>query len=165
MPSTPCLMLDLDALDRNIARMATHARAHGLALRPHAKTHKSRAIAALQEQAGASGICCATLHEAEQLAGAVRSILLTSPVATSDAFARIAALVGRELDLAVVVDHPSVVPALATALPPPRVSWPVRWMEFSHITATVPSPGLVGDTPFDGSTTPACGAGNIWVRA
>lgn len=118
LPATPCLMLDLDALDRNIARMAQHARAHGLALRPHAKTHKSRAIAELQAKAGASGICCATLHEAEQLAGAAPSILLTSPVVTDDTFARVAAFVAGGIDLAVVVDHPSVVPALAAALPP-----------------------------------------------
>ena len=117
LPTTPCLMLDLDALERNIARMADHARAHGLALRPHAKTHKSRAIAELQSKAGASGICCATLHEAEQLAGAARSILLTSPVVTADGFARIASFVAGGIDLAVVVDHASVVPALAAALP------------------------------------------------
>jgi len=115
---TPALVVDLDALERNIAKMGAYARARGLALRPHAKTHKSRAIAELQSKAGASGICCATLHEAEQLAGAARSILLTSPVVTADAFARIAAFVAGGIDLAVVVDHPSVVPALAAALPP-----------------------------------------------
>lgn len=117
LPATPCLMLDLDALDRNIARMANHARAHGLALRPHAKTHKSRAIADLQAKAGASGICCATLHEAEQLAGAAPTILLTSPVVTDDKFARVAAFVAGGMDFALVVDHPAVVPALAAAVP------------------------------------------------
>jgi len=118
LPPTPCLMLDLDALERNIARMADHARAHNIALRPHAKTHKSRAIAGLQARHGAVGICCATLHEAEQLAGAAPSILLTSPVVTADKCARIAALVARGIDLAVVIDHPSLVPALAEALSP-----------------------------------------------
>lgn len=111
-------MLDLDALERNIVRMADHAKRHGIALRPHAKTHKSRAIASLQVQHGAVGICCATLFEAEQLAGAAPSILLTSPVATMDKFARIATLAARGEDLAVVVDHPSAVPALAEALSP-----------------------------------------------
>lgn len=118
LPPTPCLFLDLDALERNIARMGNYARTHGIALRPHAKTHKSRAIASLQVQNGAVGICCATLHEAEQLTGAVASILLTSPVTTRDKFARIAALVAGGVDLAVVVDHPSLVPALAEALSP-----------------------------------------------
>ncbi len=117
LPPTPCLVLDLDALERNVARMAAYATAHGLALRPHAKTHKSRMIAALQARAGAAGICCATLHEAEQLAGAAPSILLTSPVATPDKFARIAAFVAGGVDLAVVVDHPDSVAALAEALP------------------------------------------------
>lgn len=117
LPPTPCLMLDLDALERNVARMADFAEARGLALRPHAKTHKSRAIAELQAKAGAVGICCATLHEAEQLAGAAPSILLTSPVVTADKFARIAGLVARGIDLAVVADHPGIVPALAAAVP------------------------------------------------
>ncbi len=116
LPTTPCLMLDLDALDRNIARMAGFAKAHGLSLRPHAKTHKSRAIAQLLVQAGASGICCATLYEAEQLSGAVKSILLTSPVVTPSAFARIAALVAGGVELTVVVDRPDVVPKLDMAL-------------------------------------------------
>ena len=116
LPPTPCLMLDLDALDRNIMRMADYVRSHGIALRPHAKTHKSRAIASLQRQHGAVGICCATLHEADQLAGAAPSILLTSPIATVDKFARVGALTARGIDLAVVVDHPSALPALANAL-------------------------------------------------
>lgn len=120
LPPTPCLMLDLDALDRNIARMAAHARAHGLALRPHAKTHKSRAIAELQAAAGASGICCATLHEAEQLAGAAPSILLTSPIVTPDKFARVPALLATGTDFGLVVDHPAVAPALAAGLPSGR---------------------------------------------
>jgi D-serine deaminase-like pyridoxal phosphate-dependent protein len=117
LPPTPCLVLDLDALERNVARMAAYAAVHGLVLRPHAKTHKSRMIAALQAKAGAPGICCATLHEAEQFAGAAPSILLTSPVVTPDKFARIAALVTGGVDLAVVVDHPDSIFALAAALP------------------------------------------------
>jgi D-serine deaminase-like pyridoxal phosphate-dependent protein len=117
LPPTPCLVLDLDALERNVGRLANFAAEKALALRPHAKTHKSRAIAALQAEAGAAGICCATLHEVEQLAGAAPSILLTSPVTTPDKFARIAALVAGGVDLAVVVDHPAVLSPLAAALP------------------------------------------------
>lgn len=116
LPSTPCLMLDLDALDRNIERMAAFAKARGIALRPHAKTHKSRAIADLQAKAGAVGICCATLHEVAQLAGAAPSILLTSPVATADKFDLIAAIASGETNLAVALDHPGAVSALASAL-------------------------------------------------
>ena len=62
---TPALLIDLDALERNIAAMAAHARAVSVALRPHAKTHKSVRIARMQVDAGAIGICCATLGEAE----------------------------------------------------------------------------------------------------
>jgi D-serine deaminase-like pyridoxal phosphate-dependent protein len=117
LPPTPCLILDFDALQRNIARMAGFAEARGLRLRPHAKTHKSRAVAALQLKAGAVGICCATLHEAERLAGEVPSILLTSPVAGAQAIARVTALIERGVELAVVADHPAFVTALDAALP------------------------------------------------
>ena len=67
---TPALVLDLDALERNLAAMAAHAAAAGVALRPHAKTHKSVEIARRQVAAGAVGICCATLGEAEVMAAA-----------------------------------------------------------------------------------------------
>src|SRR3984885_15741514 len=67
---TPALVIDLDVLERNIARMADHAARHGIGLRPHAKTHKSAEIAKRQMAAGALGICCAKLGEAEALAAA-----------------------------------------------------------------------------------------------
>lgn len=117
LPSTPCLVLDQDALRRNVAHMAAFASERRLRLRPHAKTHKSRAIAALQAQAGAVGICCATLYEAEQLAGSAPSILLTSPVAGEDPVARVAALVARGVDLAIVADNPALLSRLEVALP------------------------------------------------
>jgi 3-oxoacyl-[acyl-carrier protein] reductase len=86
---TPALVVDLDALDRNIARMASRAATAGIALRPHAKTHKSAFIADRQIAAGAVGICCAKLGEAEALASAgVRGLLVTSPVVGSSAAAR-----------------------------------------------------------------------------
>jgi D-serine deaminase-like pyridoxal phosphate-dependent protein len=68
--STPNLLLDLDALERNIAAMAEHAAAMGIKLRPHAKGGKSIAIAGRQMAAGAVGICCSTLGEAEVIAAA-----------------------------------------------------------------------------------------------
>jgi diaminopimelate decarboxylase len=67
---TPALLIDLDALERNIAAMAAHARAVSVALRPHAQTHKSVRIARMQVDAGAIGICCATLGEAEVMVDA-----------------------------------------------------------------------------------------------
>ena len=68
--ATPALVVDLDAMERNIARMAAFAQAHGLRLRPHAKTHKSADIARLQCAAGAVGVCVQKTSEAEALADA-----------------------------------------------------------------------------------------------
>jgi D-serine deaminase-like pyridoxal phosphate-dependent protein len=64
---TPALCVDLDRLERNIARMQTAVNRFGLATRPHAKTHKSADIAKMQLAAGAIGICAAKLGEAEAL--------------------------------------------------------------------------------------------------
>src|SRR6185312_6094469 len=91
--TTPALVIDRDALERNIAAMASFAKAQGVALRPHAKTHKSADIAKLQLKAGALGVCCAKLGEGEALAdGGIETILITSPVVTSQAIARLSAL-------------------------------------------------------------------------
>jgi len=114
--NTPVLLLDLDALERNIAAMADFARAHGVALRPHSKTHKSIEIARRQIAAGALGICCATLGEAEVIAGAgVPGVLITSPVVQPDKIARLIALNAKAEDLMVVADDPANVAALAAA--------------------------------------------------
>ncbi len=102
---TPALVVDLDILERNIAEMAAHAQRHGIALRPHAKTHKSGEIAKRQMAAGALGICCAKLGEAEALADAgIESILITSPVVTEGGIARLTALSARLKELVVVCD-------------------------------------------------------------
>jgi 3-hydroxy-D-aspartate aldolase len=114
--NTPALVIDRDALDRNIAAMAAFAKQNGLKLRPHAKTHKSVDIARLQMAAGALGVCCAKLGEAEALAGqGINAILLTSPVVTPQAIARLSALHERIGDLMVVADNPDNVAALAAA--------------------------------------------------
>lgn len=110
---TPALVLDVAAMDRNIAAMATFAEARGLKLRPHAKTHKSAEIARRQIAAGAVGICCAKLAEAEALAAeGIGDIHLTSPVVTRGGIARLKAL-ARRIRLSVVVDHPDNARALA----------------------------------------------------
>jgi len=114
--NTPALLLDLDALERNIAAMAAFARAHGVALRPHSKTHKSVEIARRQIAAGAVGICCATLGEAEVIAGAgIPGVLITSPVVQPDKVARLIALNAKAEGLMVVADDPANVSALAAA--------------------------------------------------
>ncbi|HEX3672781.1 MAG TPA: DSD1 family PLP-dependent enzyme [Rhizomicrobium sp.] len=113
---TPALVVDLDALERNIAAMAAHAKASGIALRPHAKTHKCAEIARRQIAAGALGICCAKLGEAEALADAgIGSILITSPVVTERGIARLIALNARIPELMAVCDNASVASKLADA--------------------------------------------------
>ena len=103
--TTPALVLDLDALEANIAAMAETAAAQGIALRPHAKTHKCIAIARRQLDQGALGLCCAKLGEAEALAGGgLDSFLLTSPVTTARRIERLLDLKARCRELLVVVD-------------------------------------------------------------
>jgi 3-hydroxy-D-aspartate aldolase len=115
--NTPALVLDVDALDANIAAMAELASSRGIGLRPHAKTHKSVDIARRQVAAGAIGLCCAKLGEAEVLTDAgIGHLLITSPVVSVPAVARLAALHGRAEGLLVAVDHPDAVDALAAAV-------------------------------------------------
>ncbi|UAJ09385.1 DSD1 family PLP-dependent enzyme [Polymorphobacter megasporae] len=114
--NTPVLVVDLDALDRNIARMAEFAAANGLQLRPHAKTHKSPEIARRQVAAGAIGACCAKLGEAEVLAdGGIHGLHITSPVVSPPAIARLVALNARVDGLMCVVDNVDNVHALGRA--------------------------------------------------
>ena len=80
---TPALLIDLSAMTRNIERMAAFARSRGVGLRPHVKTHKSVAIARMQVAAGAIGVSCVTVGEAEvMVAGGIPGVLLTSPAVT-----------------------------------------------------------------------------------
>ena len=114
--NTPVLVIDLDALDRNIAKMAAFAKEHGIALRPHAKTHKSTDIARKQIAAGAVGVCCAKLGEAEAMAdGGIGAILITSPVVSAPAIERLIKLNARVPDLRVTVDNPANATALNAA--------------------------------------------------
>ena len=98
---TPALLVDLDALDANIARMAEHVRQSGKKLRPHAKAHKCVEVAKRQLAAGAVGVCVATVDEAELMCRAgIDGLLLTSPVADPIKMRRIVATGSM-----VAVDH------------------------------------------------------------
>jgi D-serine deaminase-like pyridoxal phosphate-dependent protein len=78
---TPCLVLDLGVLDRNLREMQRRVSAGGKGLRPHAKSHKCSALARRQLELGAVGVCAAKLSEAEALlAAGVRGVLVTGPV-------------------------------------------------------------------------------------
>ena len=114
--NTPVLVLDRDVLDRNIRAMAALAKARGVTLRPHAKTHKSVAIGRRQIAAGAVGLCCAKLGEAEALAeGGLTGLHITSPVVTPQAIARLITLNAASQRLSVAVDDPGNVAALGQA--------------------------------------------------
>jgi D-serine deaminase-like pyridoxal phosphate-dependent protein len=100
---TPFVVIDRARLDRNIGAMQARARAAGVRLRPHAKTHKSPAIAMRQIQAGAVGICCAKLGEAEVFAAAgIGDIRLPYPIHPSNA-ERVLALMDR-VTISIIVD-------------------------------------------------------------
>ena len=114
--ATPALVLDLDAFERNVAKMAEHCARNGLSLRPHSKTHKSIDIARTQLVAGAVGQCCAKLGEAETMGeGGVESLIVTSPIVTPRGIARAMALNAKISDLMLTVDNPENAKALAAA--------------------------------------------------
>jgi D-serine deaminase-like pyridoxal phosphate-dependent protein len=113
---SPALVIDADAMERNIELMADYARAHHLRLRPHAKTHKSATIAKLQMDAGAVGVCVQKVSEAEVLAAlGVPDIYISNEVIDPPKLQRVAELAGR-VALAIAVDSGLGVQRLASAL-------------------------------------------------
>lgn len=115
---TPALLLDLGALMRNIERMAAFAKARGVGLRPHVKTHKSVEIARRQVAAGAIGVSCVTLGEAEVMVKAgIPDVLITSPAVTPSKIARVVKLarLAGPGGMMVVVDDPRNAADLAAA--------------------------------------------------
>jgi 3-hydroxy-D-aspartate aldolase len=110
---TPCLILDLDALERNIRKMGDYARAHGMRHRSHGKMHKSVDVQKLQERlGGAVGVCCQKVSEAEVFVrGGIKDVLVSNQVrdpAKIDRLARLPKLGSRIIvcvdDLANVAD-------------------------------------------------------------
>ncbi|HVY21105.1 MAG TPA: DSD1 family PLP-dependent enzyme [Bauldia sp.] len=140
--NTPALILDLDAFDRNVAKMARQSRERGFALRPHAKSHKSSAIARMQVDAGAVGVCCATIGEAEAMAaGGVADLLITSPLVTDEKIARLVRLITRGCNACVVVDNSAVVARLDTAAQQASIVIPVMVdLDVGHHRTGVISP-------------------------
>lgn len=113
---TPALVVDLDAMDRNIALLAGYASERGLRLRPHAKTHKSAWIASRQVAAGAVGVCVQKTSEAEALVAAgVSDVYITNEVVDLAKLARVAAL-ARRCTLAIAVDSALGIERLAAAV-------------------------------------------------
>ncbi|WP_028603522.1 DSD1 family PLP-dependent enzyme [Ottowia thiooxydans] len=118
---TPSLVVDADALGRNIQRMAEFAVRHRVKLRPHAKMHKSVEIARLQMQAGAVGICVQKISEAEIMAsGGLNDIFISNEVIAPSKLLRVAALAyqlqQRGGRLAIAVDSHEGIESLAHAM-------------------------------------------------
>jgi D-serine deaminase-like pyridoxal phosphate-dependent protein len=113
--STPALLLDLDAFESNVAAMAVLAKRHGIALRPHAKAHKSSAIAKRQMDAGAAGICCQKLSEAYPfIAAGIRNIHISNEI-VGPRKVEMAMDLAHQAWISICVDHVAQVDALGKA--------------------------------------------------
>jgi D-serine deaminase-like pyridoxal phosphate-dependent protein len=112
---TPALVLDLDAFERNLQRMAVALNGSGVRLRPHAKSHKCPEIARRQVALGAVGLCCQKVSEAAVFVDAgIQDVLVTNEV-MGDAKLRRLMELARTARIGVLVDHPQQVQALAAA--------------------------------------------------
>ena len=114
---TPCLILDLDALERNIKKMGDYARDHGMRHRVHGKMHKSVDVAKLQERlGGAVGVCCQKVSEAEVFArGGIKDVLVSNQVRDPIKIDRLARLPKLGARTIVCVDDLENVPDLSAA--------------------------------------------------
>jgi 3-hydroxy-D-aspartate aldolase len=114
---TPCLILDLDALERNLRKMGEYAKAHNIRLRAHAKMHKSVDVFRLQEKiGGASGVCCQKVSEAEVFARAgIKDILVSNQVRDPNKIDRLAKLPQLGSRILVCVDDLANVAELSEA--------------------------------------------------
>ena len=114
---TPALLIDVDRFERNLARMRAHAQASGKHYRPHAKTHRCPEIARRQIEAGALGVACAKLGEAEVMAAAgIRGLLITTEIVPDRSIFRLVRLLEVAPDTMVVVDNAANVEALARSM-------------------------------------------------
>jgi D-serine deaminase-like pyridoxal phosphate-dependent protein len=112
---TPALLVDVAALERNIARMAAFFASGPCRLRPHFKAHKTPEIARRQLAAGSCvGITCATVSEAEVVASFCDDVLLANEIVSAEKCARVAAL-ARQAAMTVAIDSPAGIEALASA--------------------------------------------------
>lgn len=112
---TPALLLDLDAFERNLDKMAAAAKAGGVRLRPHAKTHKCPAVAQAQIARGAVGVCCQKVGEAEAMVlGGVRDVYVSNEIVGDSKLNRLAAL-AKQATVSVAVDNLDNVAAIERA--------------------------------------------------
>ncbi len=112
---SPCVVIDLERVEANIAKLQGQCEAAGVANRPHTKTHKSPVLAKMQVEAGASGITCQKLGEAEVMVdGGLDNILISYNLLGSEKMGRLGAL-SRRANISVVADNLVVVNALTEA--------------------------------------------------
>ena len=111
--STPAVVVDMDVVERNLARMAEYCRSHGIGLRPHTKTHKTIEAAQMQLGLGAIGLTVAKVGEAEVMAGSgVHEILVAHPIIGDEKLRRLASLTSR-VDVIVAIDSLQTAEALS----------------------------------------------------
>jgi 3-hydroxy-D-aspartate aldolase len=112
---TPALLIDLDAFERNIARLAQAIAGTAVRARPHAKSHKCPVIGLRQMAAGAVGVCCQKVGEAEAMVyGGVSNVLVSNQIVGAPKIARLAAL-AKQAWVGVCADHPANVKELNEA--------------------------------------------------
>src|SRR5437868_13367444 len=112
---TPAAVIDMDRVERNIARVQATCDAAGIANRPHIKTHKSPMLAKMQIAAGAKGITCQKLGEAEVMAEAgIDDILISYNLIGEEKMARLSALQAKA-NMTVAADNPVVIAGLPQA--------------------------------------------------
>lgn len=124
---TPALVIDLDAMKRNLARMAEFAKKHHILWRPHAKLHKSVLLAKMQIKAGAVGVCVQKTAEAEiMVAGGIHNVYISNQVIAPAKLARVAALTQAVAphggQIAIAVDSIEGVSRLAQAMTTARTT-------------------------------------------
>jgi D-serine deaminase-like pyridoxal phosphate-dependent protein len=113
---TPALVVDVEAMESNLQKMASFYRDKKAKLRPHGKTHKCPILAKRQIELGAIGICVAKVSEAEVMVEAgVEKVLITSPVVTKEKIERVVALAKRSPGVEIVVDQEKNARDLAAA--------------------------------------------------
>jgi D-serine deaminase-like pyridoxal phosphate-dependent protein len=122
---TPAVLIDLDVMERNLRRFQDYLNRHGIANRPHVKTHKIPALARLQLSLGAQGICCQKLGEAEVMADAgIDDIFVPYNLVGRPKLERAVALAGR-IRLAVACDNADVAEGLSSAFARAGMDLPV----------------------------------------
>src|ERR1700730_2808671 len=121
---TPVAVIDMDRVERNIARVQKSCDAAGVANRPHIKTHKSPVLAKLQIAAGARGITCQKIGEAEIMADAgIDDILISYNLLGEEKMARLGGLQAKD-NTQVAADNPTVVSSLTQAAAASRLPLP-----------------------------------------